>query len=96
MDARSIGSSGGGQAEVENLVEQVLEKALWSQPQVKIYIDGALTSEIGLHDPRQKMSIIPQDPVLFTDSTRKSSSSWCVCPQQSSRRTASRSSTRPC
>ncbi|XP_037617737.1 multidrug resistance-associated protein 4-like isoform X2 [Sebastes umbrosus] len=27
------------------------------------------------------MSIIPQDPVFFTDSTRKSSSSRRVCPQ---------------
>ncbi|TMS11593.1 Multidrug resistance-associated protein 4 [Larimichthys crocea] len=41
------------------------------EPQGKIYIDGVLTSEIGLHDLRQKMSIIPQDPVLFTGSMRK-------------------------
>uniref|UniRef100_A0A3P8RDG4 Multidrug resistance-associated protein 4 n=1 Tax=Astatotilapia calliptera TaxID=8154 RepID=A0A3P8RDG4_ASTCA len=42
-----------------------------AEPQGKIYIDGVVTSEIGLHDLRQKMSIIPQDPVLFTDSVRK-------------------------
>uniref|UniRef100_A0A3Q3LYS7 Multidrug resistance-associated protein 4-like n=1 Tax=Labrus bergylta TaxID=56723 RepID=A0A3Q3LYS7_9LABR len=47
------------------------EKVGIVEPQGKIYIDGLLTSEIGLHDLRQKMSIIPQDPVLFTGSMRK-------------------------
>uniref|UniRef100_A0A672ZTZ8 ATP-binding cassette, sub-family C (CFTR/MRP), member 4 n=1 Tax=Sphaeramia orbicularis TaxID=375764 RepID=A0A672ZTZ8_9TELE len=42
-----------------------------AEPKGRIYIDGILTSEIGLHDLRQKMSIIPQDPVLFTGSMRK-------------------------
>ncbi|XP_061693359.1 ATP-binding cassette sub-family C member 4-like [Syngnathoides biaculeatus] len=42
-----------------------------AEPQGSIYIDGVLTSELGLHDLRQKMSIIPQDPVLFTDTVRK-------------------------
>uniref|UniRef100_A0A3B5MW06 ABC transporter domain-containing protein n=1 Tax=Xiphophorus couchianus TaxID=32473 RepID=A0A3B5MW06_9TELE len=41
------------------------------EPEGRITIDGILTSEIGLHTLRQKMSIIPQDPVLFTGTMRK-------------------------
>ncbi|XP_037618500.1 multidrug resistance-associated protein 4-like [Sebastes umbrosus] len=61
----------------------------------KIFIDWVLTSEFGLHDLRQKISIIPQEPVLFTDSTRKNSSSRRVWPEPSRGGTASRSSSRP-
>lgn len=42
-----------------------------AEPQGKIYVDGVLISDIGLHDLRQKISIIPQDPVLFTGPMRK-------------------------
>ncbi|XP_014446420.1 multidrug resistance-associated protein 4 [Tupaia chinensis] len=42
-----------------------------SEPQGKIWIDKILTTEIGLHDLRKKMSIIPQEPVLFTGTMRK-------------------------
>ena len=36
-----------------------------AEPQGKIYVDGILTSELGLHDLRQKMSIIPQVLLLL-------------------------------
>ncbi|XP_069858835.1 ATP-binding cassette sub-family C member 4 [Dipodomys merriami] len=42
-----------------------------SEPEGKIWIDKILTSEIGLHDLRKKMSIIPQEPVLFTGTMRR-------------------------
>jgi len=36
-----------------------------------ITVDGIEIHEIGLHDLRSKISIIPQEPVLFSGSMRK-------------------------
>ncbi|OXB56573.1 hypothetical protein ASZ78_003494 [Callipepla squamata] len=69
-------------AEVENLVGIVgrtgagkssLIAALFrlAEPEGRIWIDKYLTSELGLHDLRKKISIIPQEPVLFTGTMRK-------------------------
>lgn len=35
-----------------------------------IRIDGIDTSTVGLHDLRKQISIIPQDPVLFSETLR--------------------------
>uniref|UniRef100_A0A8C4Z9S7 Uncharacterized protein n=1 Tax=Gadus morhua TaxID=8049 RepID=A0A8C4Z9S7_GADMO len=60
-----VGRTGAGKSSLVSALFRLAE------PQGKIYVDGILTSELGLHDLRQKMSIIPQDPVLFTDTMRK-------------------------
>lgn len=36
-----------------------------------IYIDGIDTVTVGLHELRNKLSIIPQEPVLFSGTLRK-------------------------
>ncbi|XP_060988980.1 ATP-binding cassette sub-family C member 4-like isoform X2 [Dama dama] len=36
-----------------------------------IWIDGIWTTNIGLHDLRKKMSVAPQEPVLFTGTMKK-------------------------
>jgi ATP-binding cassette subfamily C (CFTR/MRP) protein 4 len=41
------------------------------EPEGSIIIDGIDTKQIGLHDLRKKISIIPQDPVVFTGPVRR-------------------------
>ncbi|XP_065757876.1 ATP-binding cassette sub-family C member 4-like [Muntiacus reevesi] len=41
-----------------------------SEPEGNIYIDDILTTGIGLHDLRKKMSVALQEPVLFTGTIR--------------------------
>ncbi|XP_033225035.1 multidrug resistance-associated protein 4-like isoform X2 [Belonocnema kinseyi] len=37
----------------------------------EIYIDGVATGDLGLHDVRSNLSIIPQEPLLFAGSLRR-------------------------
>lgn len=42
-----------------------------SEPEGRIIIDGIDSKSIGLHELRSKISIIPQDPFLFSGSLRR-------------------------
>ncbi|XP_061266623.1 ATP-binding cassette sub-family C member 4-like isoform X3 [Bos javanicus] len=42
-----------------------------SEPEGGVWIDGHWTTNIGLHDLRKKMSVAPQEPVLFIGTLRK-------------------------
>jgi len=60
-----VGRTGAGKS---SLIQALFRLADIEGP---IEIDGIDTSEIGLHDLRSKISIIPQEPFLFSGSLRR-------------------------
>ncbi|KAI4485478.1 hypothetical protein M0804_006983 [Polistes exclamans] len=60
-----VGRTGSGKSSLINALFQL------SSVEGEIFIDGIPINTIGLHDFRSKISIIPQEPILFSGSLRQ-------------------------
>ncbi|XP_031720536.1 multidrug resistance-associated protein 1 isoform X1 [Anarrhichthys ocellatus] len=60
-----VGRTGAGKSSLALGIFRILEAA-----KGKIFIDGVNIADVGLHDLRSRITIIPQDPVLFSGSLR--------------------------
>jgi ABC-type multidrug transport system fused ATPase/permease subunit len=69
-----VGRTGAGKSSIMFALFRMMEPEEGS----KIYIDGVDIIKVGIHTLRSRLSIIPQDPVLFSNTLR-----WNIDPQGS-------------
>ena len=66
-----VGRTGAGKSTLVGTFMRLVESTTGH-----MYIDGLDTSQIGLHDLRPRISIIPQTPFLFSGTVRKNLDPW--------------------
>jgi len=65
-----VGRTGSGKSTLTLGLLRILELAEQDGKTGKLSLDGTVIGSIGLHELRKKITIIPQDPVLFTGTVR--------------------------